>query len=152
MTKSKFIYTTYIKTTTEKLSDALTNPELMKQYWFGAHCESDWKTGSPWQLLFSDGKVCDVGEIIESVPPKRLAIKWRNEWNPEMKADGDSRCTFDIEPDEGAIKLTVVHSIDKTPSKLIEGVSDGWPKVLSNLKSLLETGRVALATYNKPTL
>ncbi|HYB08050.1 MAG TPA: SRPBCC family protein [Alphaproteobacteria bacterium] len=144
MSKSEFVYTTFIKTTPQKLWDALINPEFMKQYWFGMHCESDWKAGSPWKLCFPDGQTADAGEIVESVPPKRLAIKWRNEWNPEFKADGYSHCVFDIEPEDAAVKLTVTHSIDTAPSKLIEGVSGGWPKVLSNLKSLLETGQVVL--------
>ena len=91
-----------------------------------------------------DGQVADAGEILVSDPPKRLVIKWRNEWKPELKADGYSRCTFDIEPADGAVKLTVTHSIDQSPSKFIEAVSGGWPKILSNLKSLLETGKVAV--------
>ena len=144
MTKSEFVYITYIKTTAEKLWNALTNAEFMKQYWFGGHCESDWQAGSPWKLYFPDGQVADAGEILESDRPKRLVIKWRNEWKPELKADGYSRCTFEIEPADGAVKLTVTHSIDQSPSKFIEAVSAGWPKILSNLKSLLETGKVAL--------
>ncbi|HEY8993744.1 MAG TPA: SRPBCC family protein [Lacunisphaera sp.] len=144
MTPSAFVYTTYIKTTPEKLWHALTNAEFMKQYWFGALIESDWKTGSPWKMSFPDGDVADAGEIVESVPAKRLVIKWRNEWKPEMKAEGYSRCTFEIEPADGALKLTVTHSIDKTGSKLIEAVSGGWPKILSNLKSILETGTIAV--------
>jgi uncharacterized protein YndB with AHSA1/START domain len=142
MTKSEFVYTTYIKTTPEKLWNALTNREFMKQYWFGTHCESDWKAGSPWKLVYPDGKIADAGEIIESTPPKRLVIKWRNEWKPELKAEGYSRCIFEIEPVENVVKLTVLHSIDQEGSKFVEAVSGGWPKVLSNLKSLLETGQV----------
>jgi uncharacterized protein YndB with AHSA1/START domain len=144
MTKSEFVYTTYIKTTPEKLWNALTNREFMRQYWFGTHCESDWKAGSPWKLVYPDGKIADVGEIIESTPPKRLVIKWRNEWKPELKAEGYSRCIFEIEPVENVVKLTVLHSIDQEGSKFVEAVSGGWPKVLSNLKSLLETGQVVL--------
>jgi uncharacterized protein YndB with AHSA1/START domain len=144
MTKSEFVYATYIKTTPEKLWNALTNREFMKQYWFGTHCESDWKAGSPWKLVYPDGKIADAGEIIESTPPKRLVIKWRNEWKPELKAEGYSRCIFEIEPVENVVKLTVLHSIDQEGSKFVEAVSGGWPKVLSNLKSLLETGQVVL--------
>jgi len=144
MTKSEFVYVTYIKTTPEKLWNALINPEFMKQYWFGCHCESDFKTGSPWKLILTDGLVADTGKIIESDPPKRLVIEWRHEKKPELKAEGYSHCTFDIEPIAGITKLTVTHGIDKESSKLIEAVSGGWPKILSNLKSLLETGRIAL--------
>ena len=95
----------------------------MKQYWFGMHCECDWKMGSPWKLVYADGRTADAGEVVESDPPKRLALKWRNEWNPEMKAEGYSRCTFDLEPVTGAVKLTVTHVMDRAPSKLIWAVS-----------------------------
>ena len=145
MSKSEFVYTTYIKTTPEKLWDALTNPEFMKQYWFGMYCTSEWKSGSPWQLRFSDGQIGDAGEIVESTPPKRLAIKWRNEWKPELKAEGFSLCVFEIEPEDAAVKLTVTHGMEQSPSKTIEAVSGGWPKVLSNLKSLLETGQAVVS-------
>jgi uncharacterized protein YndB with AHSA1/START domain len=144
MTKSEFVYVTYIKTTPDKLWNAITNQEFMKQYWFGVHCESDWKAGSPWKMVSGTGQIFDVGEIIESSPPKRLVIKWQNEWKPVLKAEGYSRCTFEIEPVNNATKLTVTHVIDKKPSKLIEAVSGGWPKILSNLKSLLETGQIVL--------
>ena len=147
MTKSEFIYTTYIKTTPQKLWDALTNPEFIKQYWFGAHVESDWKAGSPWKLCFADGQVADAGEIVGNVPLTRLIIRWRNEWNPDFKAEGYSRCTFAIEAVENLVKLTVTHGIDKESSKFIGGISDGWPKVLSNLKSLLETGQVVMKEH-----
>lgn len=144
MSKSEFVYATYIKTTPEKVWNALTNPEFIKQYWFGAICVSAWKAGSPWKLCFPDGQTADAGEIVESIPSRRLVIKWRNEWKPQFQAEGVSLCVFDIEPEGAAVKLTVTHSIDKTPSKFIEAVSGGWPKVLSNLKSLLETGKIAL--------
>ncbi len=144
MNKSEFVYATYIKTTPEKLWNALTNPEFIKQFWFGARVESDWKAGSSWKLSYPDGQLADAGEIVESVPSKRLVIKWRNEWKPDFKAEGYSHCVFAIEPEDTAVKLTVTHSIDKPASKLIEAVSGGWPKVLSNLKSLLETGAVAV--------
>jgi uncharacterized protein YndB with AHSA1/START domain len=146
MNKSDFVYVTYIKTTPEKLWDAITNTEFMKQYWFGTRCESEWKPGSSWKMIYEDGKITDSGEIIESDPPKRLVIKWLNEWKPELKAEGYSQCTFEIEPFNNVTKLTVTHVIDKKPSKLIEAVSGGWPKILSNLKSLLETGQVVLVS------
>ena len=144
MNNSEFIYVTYIRTTPEKLWSALTNAEFMKQYWFGMHCECDWQTGSSWKLVYADGRIADAGEVVEADPPKHLVLKWRNEWNPEMKAEGYSRCTFDLEPMTGAVKLTVTHAMDHAPSKFIGAVSGGWPKILSNLKSLLETGTAAL--------
>ena len=79
-------------------------------------------------------------------PPKRLIIKWRNECRPEMKSEGYSRCTIDLEPIAGAVKLTITHVMDRAESKFIEAVSGGWPRILSNLKSLLETGEIVLQT------
>lgn len=145
MSKSEFVYTTYIRTTPEKLWHALTNAEFIKQYWFGMYCTSDWTVGSSWQLRFSDGRIGDAGEIVECAPPSRLAIKWRNEWKPEFNAEGPSLCVFEIEPVGDAVRLTVTHGMDRSPSKTIEAVSGGWPKILSNLKSLLETGQIALS-------
>ncbi len=143
---STFVYVTYIRTTPKKLWSALTDPEFIRQYWFNIRCESDFKKGSPWKLVFEDGRVADTGEILESIPPKLLVIKWRNEFKPELKAEGDAICTMEIEPAGGAVKLTITHSIDKKNAKFIEAVSGGWPKILSNLKSLLETGELAMAT------
>jgi uncharacterized protein YndB with AHSA1/START domain len=148
MNNSTFIYVTYIKTTPERLWSALTSKDFTRQYWLGAYCESDWKPGSPWKLAFDDGRIADAGEIVEADPPRRLVIKWRNEWSPELKAEGYSLCTFEIEAvpgaDAEAVKLSVLHNIDRPQSAFIQAVSGGWPRILSNLKSLLETGTVVL--------
>ena len=144
MTRSTFVYVTYIRTTPEKLWTALTDAEFMKQYWFGMHAESDWTTGSPWSLVSSEGQIFDAGAIVESDPPRRLVIRWRHQNKPELKAEGDSRCTMELEPSGPAVKLSITHTIERSPSKFIEAVSGGWPKVISNLKSLLETGTTAL--------
>jgi uncharacterized protein YndB with AHSA1/START domain len=146
---STFIYVTYIRTTPEKLWSALTDTDFMQQYWFNARVESDFKMGSPWKIVLEDGRVADTGEILESKPPKRLVIKWRNEFKPELKAEGYAICTMELEPVADAVKLTITHSIDKENAKFIEAVSGGWPKILSNLKSLLETGEIALADHGK---
>ena len=137
---SQYVYVTYIRTTPKKLWDALTSPEFQKKYWFNMHQESSWKAGSPWKMVFEDGRVADAGEILESDPPRRLVIKWRNEFRPELTAEGWSRCVYEIEQDGETVKLTVTHSIEKEKAKLIEAVSGGWPKILSSLKTYLETG------------
>jgi uncharacterized protein YndB with AHSA1/START domain len=148
MRQSTFVYVTFIRTTPERLWSALTTPEFMRDYWFGMHSESDWKAGSPWKLVFPDGRIADSGEIVAADPPRRLVIKWRNQWKPELNAEGDSLCTFEIEtvPDvtHQAVKLTILHTMERPESKLIEAVSGGWPRILSNLKSLLETGEPVL--------
>ena len=131
-----------------KLWEALTTPEFMKQYWLDVCAESDWTQGSAWKLILPDGRIADTGNIEEAEPGKRLVIKWRNEWKPEFKAEGYSRCTMELEQVDGAVKLSLTHVMDVADSKFItEGVSNGWPKILSNLKSFLETG--AIATANK---
>ncbi|HEY3804935.1 MAG TPA: SRPBCC family protein [Kofleriaceae bacterium] len=145
MTRSSFVYVTYIRTTPEKLWSALTDAEFMKQYWFGTHCESQWTAGSPWKMVSASGVVLDDGEIIEADPPRRLVIRWRHRNKPELAAEGDSRCTMELERDGGAVKLSITHTSDHEASKLITAVSGGWPKIISNLKSLIETGSIALA-------
>src|SRR6185503_8552165 len=102
--QSRFLYVTYIRTTPEKLWAALTQPEFTRQYWFGTSMESEWKAGSAWTLKNAEGRVFDAGAIIEADPPRRLVIKWRNEWKPEMKAEGYSRCTMEIEATGEAVK------------------------------------------------
>jgi uncharacterized protein YndB with AHSA1/START domain len=142
--RSSFVYVTYIRTTPEKLWAALTGAEFAKQYWRGAYPVSDWKVGSAWRLQFPDGRLADAGEIVVCEPNRKLAIRWRNEWSPELRAEGWSLCTMEIEPVEDTMKLTVTHSMERAASKFIAAVSGGWPQILSNLKSLLETGSVVL--------
>ena len=145
MSGTKFVYVTYIRTTPQQLWSALTdNAALMRQYWFGVHCESEWTAGSPWKMVSSDGNILDAGEILESDPPKRLVIRWQHQKMPELKAEGDSRCTMELESSGPTVRLTITHTIERDPSKLISAVSGGWPKIMSNLKSLLETGTTAM--------
>jgi uncharacterized protein YndB with AHSA1/START domain len=147
---SKYVYVTYIRTTPQKLWDALTKPEFLKQYWFNMTQESEWKVGASWKMLFEDGRVADAGEVLEIDPPRRLVLKWRNEFMPELTAEGFSRCVYDLEPDGDVMKLTVTHSIDKDGAKLIEAVSGGWPRILSSLKSFLEAGTPLPRSHNSP--
>ncbi|MDO3624284.1 SRPBCC family protein [Ralstonia pseudosolanacearum] len=144
MTRSTFVYVTYIRTTPQTLWSALTDAEFMKQYWFGMHCESQWTAGSAWRLVSGDGQIFDTGEIVEADPPRLLVIRWLHQSRPELKAEGASQCTMELEPTGTAVKLSITHTIEREASKLIEAVSGGWPKILSNLKSLLETGSIAL--------
>ncbi|MGH9572843.1 MAG: SRPBCC family protein [Candidatus Acidiferrales bacterium] len=142
--QSTFVYVIFIRTTPEKLWSALTDPAQMKKYWFGMHIESEWKKGAEWQMLFPDGKIGDTGEILEFDRPKRMRLKWRNEFRPELKAEGVSLCTMELEPVGATVRLTITHMIEYPDSKFIQAVSGGWPKILSNLKSLLETGQAVL--------
>ncbi|HEY2444783.1 MAG TPA: SRPBCC family protein [Rhizomicrobium sp.] len=148
MSSNIFIYVTYIRATPEKIWEALTKPEFNRLYWFGAHQESDWKAGSSWKLMMPDGRVGDAGEVLECDPPRRIVLKWRNEFRPELKAEGYTRCTFEIEDEGEMAKLTVTHQSER-PTVLIDKVSTGWPKILSSLKTLLETGK-ALPRTDQP--
>jgi uncharacterized protein YndB with AHSA1/START domain len=151
MARSTFVYVTYIRTTPEKLWSALTDDaEFMKRYWFGMHCQSEWTAGSAWKMVSGEGTVTDAGEILEAEPPRRLVIRWQHQNKPELKAEGESRCTMELEPAGAAVKLSITHSIEREPSKLIEAVAGGWPKILSNLKSLLESGTPVLREAYPP--
>jgi uncharacterized protein YndB with AHSA1/START domain len=141
MTDSKFVYVTYIRTTPEKLWEALTKPEFTRAYWFGVAHECAWEVGSPWRLVFADGRVGDTGEVVAIDRPRRLVLKWRNEFRPELKAEGYSRATLEIEAIGDMVKLTVTHEMEREGSAFIEAVSNGWPSILASLKSLLETGK-----------
>jgi uncharacterized protein YndB with AHSA1/START domain len=140
MSHDRFVYVTYIRTSPDKLWEALTSPDFTRQYWFGIWQDCAWTVGSPWTLRFADGRVGDAGEVLEIDPPKRLVLRWRNEFRPELREEGFSRATFELAELDDLVKLTVIHEMDRPESKFIEAVSDGWPKILSSLKSLLETG------------
>ncbi|MEX3940267.1 SRPBCC family protein [Paraburkholderia sp. BR10937] len=141
---STFVYVTFIRTTPQALWTALTSREFTERYWFGMHHECDWQTGSSWSLRFADGRIADSGAVVEADPPRRLVLRWRNMFLAELHAEGDSLCTIDIEPVEHAVKLTITHHLARPGSIFIEKVSGGWPRILSNLKTLLETGEVLM--------
>jgi uncharacterized protein YndB with AHSA1/START domain len=149
MPQQSFVYVVYIRTTAEQLWEALTSAEFTRQYWFGEHQETSWTKGAPWKLVFSDGRVADTGEIVEIERPKRLVLKWRNEFIPDLKAEGYTRCTITLEPQGEVVKLTVLHEAER-PSKFIDAVSGGWPAILSSLKTLLETGKALPRTNSLP--
>ena len=150
MSDSRFAYVTYIRATPEKLWQALTDPEFTRRFWFGCWQESEWKTGSPWRIMLPDGRVADSGEILEIDPPRRLVVSWRNEFKPELREEGHSRMTYELEKQVESVKLTLIHEMDRADSKFIEAVSSGWPMILSSLKSLLETGEPLEETRHWP--
>jgi uncharacterized protein YndB with AHSA1/START domain len=150
MAESRFVYVTYIRTTPEKLWQALIDPEFTRRYWVGTWQESEWQAGSSWRIVVPDGRLADSGEVLEIEPHRRLVISWRNELFPEAHAEGPSRLTYEIEPVGTSVKLTIIHEIDKPDSKLIGKVSQGWPHILASLKSLLETGEALEETSRWP--
>jgi uncharacterized protein YndB with AHSA1/START domain len=136
----KFLYVTYIRTTPDKLWDALLKPEFQRQWFYGTTLQSDWKKGNAWKMIKGDGSLDTVGKIVDIDKGKRLVMTWANESMPELKAEGASQVSFDLEQKGDLVKLTVLHEIAREGSKLIEKVGGGWPMVLSNLKTFLETG------------
>ena len=149
MTKPSFVYVTYIATTPEKVWQAFVDTDVMRQYWVGptADCArvnvSDWKPGSRWEHQHSDdARAVDiVGKVVESTPPRRLVFTWARPNDAEDDSK-HSRVTVDIEPHgDGLVRLTVTHEDLERDPQMLAGISGGWPKVLSNLKTLLETGR-----------
>lgn len=149
MKKPDYVYVTYIATTPEKVWRALTDTDLTRQFWVdpSAGCArvnaSDWQAGSRWEHQRADGTgIVDIaGKVIETTPPRRLVISWArpDEFND---ASRHSRVTFDIEPYiDGLVRLTVTHDDLERDPPMHTGVSNGWPKVLSNLKTFLETGQ-----------
>jgi uncharacterized protein YndB with AHSA1/START domain len=147
---SRFVHVIYIRTTPEKLWDALTKPEFTRAYWCATWQECDWEAGSVWRLMIPDGRIGDSGEVVEIDRPRRLVLSWRNEFLPELRVEGYSRATFEIEQVGDTVKLTVTHEMERVESKLIDGVSNGWPAILSSLKSLLETGTALAVTSRWP--
>ena len=146
---SSFVYVTYIRTTPEKLWRALTEAEFTRQFWAATTQICDWKIGSSWKLMIPDGRVADVGEVLEIDPPRRLVLSWRNEFTA-LRAEGFSRMTYLLEPQGDMVKLTVSHEMPHPGSQFIEKVSGGWPIILSSLKSLLETGESLESTRRWP--
>jgi uncharacterized protein YndB with AHSA1/START domain len=150
MASSRFVYVTYIRTTPEKLWRALFEPEFTRRFWCETWQESEWKPGALWRLMAPDGRVGDSGEVLEIEPQRRLVLSWRNELFPELRAEGFSRMTYELEETGEAVKLTVIQEIEKTDSKLIAAMSGGWPAILASLKSLLETGESLEVTRRWP--
>jgi uncharacterized protein YndB with AHSA1/START domain len=147
--KTSFVYVTYIVSTPEKVFEAVTRPDVARRYW-GHENVSDWKVGSSWEHIRADDKrtLQLVGKVVEVSPPKRLVITWAN---ASQAADPEaySRVTFEIEEYEAMVRLTVTHDELEAGSGMANGISKGWPVVLSSMKSLLETGR-GLDVFAKP--
>jgi DNA-binding transcriptional ArsR family regulator/uncharacterized protein YndB with AHSA1/START domain len=157
MSKPEFVYTSYIRTTPELLWRGLTEPAFTRRYW-GLAWESDWKAGSPVTLRLDKGGVliADPAQVVlESEPYRRLSYAWHTftpEWAAAYDIDADylakvaseprSKVTFEIEPLGAYVRLTVVHDGFEPGSAVLTGIADGWPLLMSSLKTLLETGDI----------
>ncbi|MGO9343551.1 MAG: ArsR/SmtB family transcription factor [Acidimicrobiales bacterium] len=155
MQKPEFVYTTYIRATPEMVWQGLTEPAFTRRYW-GLAFESDWKAGSTFTVVLDKGGV-RIGDpeqvVLESDPYRRLAYTWHTfttewadaygfseEYRAQMAGEPRSKVSFDIEPLGPMVELTVVHDGFGPTSKVLAGVSQGWPQLLASLKTLLETG------------
>ena len=137
--KPAIVYTIYIASTPEKVWEALTSSEFSRRYWFGTELRSDWKVGSSLALVM-DGTTTDTGEILEADRPRRLSYSFKHQLFEEMRNEPATKVVFTLEPYGNIVKLTVTHEGFMEGSKLLGAVSNGWPAILSGLKSLLETG------------
>jgi uncharacterized protein YndB with AHSA1/START domain len=134
------VFETYIKTTPERLWEAITDPELRAKYSFGVRTDSDWTPGSPYKA--SVPGVIDIadGENLEVDPPRRLVQSFRALWSDDVKRAGTSRVTWEIEPVGSSCRLRVTH--DQLADDANSELYGGWPMILSGLKTLLETGEL----------
>ncbi len=146
---TSFVYVTYIRSTPEKVFEAITKPELAKRYW-GHENVSDWNPGSKWEhIRDNEERTVDlVGKVVEVSPSSRLVITWANASQAADPA-AHSRVTFDIEEYETMVRLTVTHDELEAGSGMEKGIKQGWPIVLSSLKSFLETGN-GIDLFAKP--
>jgi uncharacterized protein YndB with AHSA1/START domain len=141
MSGPKHVYEIYIRTTPAELWKAITNPELTKRY-FGLEVESDWKQGSTYRYVFPDGSLAHFGTLLEVAPPRRLVQTFEHEYSEQHGGGSDdrSRVTWEIERRGEVCKLTVIHDGWQRESKSYQSAAQGWPMILSGLKTLLETG------------
>jgi uncharacterized protein YndB with AHSA1/START domain len=133
------VYEIYIKTTPERLWQAITDDDMRRRYWFGVGVLSDWTPGSAYKAVHTlSPNPIHEGQNLEVDPPRRLVQSFRALWSDEVKDEGNSRVTWEIEPVGDSCKLTVTH--DQLRDGVNEQLYGGWPQVLSGLKTLLETG------------
>ncbi len=146
MSKPVFVYVSYIASTPDKVFKALTSAEATGKFWFGNAVTSDWKVGSP-ITFHREGKLILQGKVLEYDPPRRLSHSFRPMHDEAFSAEQPSRVVYEVEQQKDQVKLTVTHDDFAEDSKVFSAISNGWPLVLSSLKSYLETGRVLYAPW-----
>jgi uncharacterized protein YndB with AHSA1/START domain len=148
--QSRVVYVFHIATTPEKLWNALTQPEFTRRYWCETWQVSQWTPGSDWRAMIPDGRIADSGRIILADKPRKLVLTWENQFLTDLQAEGHSTLTYEREQMSSSVKLTLTHEMERPKSKLIDAVSQGWPSLMSSLKSLLETGQPLAETSKWP--
>ena len=138
--RSHFVYVTFIRTTPAKLWQALTEPQFIRQYWFGTTIECAWQKGAPWKMFFPDGRPTDSGEILEIDPPRRLVHTFSATWDKEVAADAPHTVAWSIEPMGAACRVSCEHWGFAGDTATYRSVSGGLSLILNGMKTLLETG------------
>jgi uncharacterized protein YndB with AHSA1/START domain len=113
----------------------------MRQCWFGITQEAVWKKGGEWKLIIPGGQIADQGKVLDIVKGKKIVLTWRHLFTPAFKNEGTTRMTITFKQKGSCTDLTVVHESPKLNSKFIAKVAQGWPMIISGLKSILETGK-----------
>jgi uncharacterized protein YndB with AHSA1/START domain len=149
--KPATVYTIYIASTPEKVWEALTMAEFSRKYFFGFAVEVEPKVSGSFIVRTPDGSVHISGEVINYQYPKKLTITWNVNWPGLVENLGTTLVTYDIEPDGDAVRLTMTESHDRPLSDdILSGGRQGWPAILSSLKSLLETGEALIVKMEPP--
>ena len=141
MNQTKFVYVSYISANQEKIWKALIDPEMTLKYWQHVNV-SDWKPGSIWEhrQRDQDGPIDLVGKVVEFLPPQKLVLTWAFLEDKEAE-EKHSKVTVELEPFQGVVRLTLTHEGLEVDSDMMIGITEGWPKVISSLKSLMEAGK-----------
>lgn len=144
--KPEFIYTTYINTTPERLWEALTNSEFTQKYFFGLKVESDWKVGSKISYINSKDGIDTFGTILEFQPNKKLTYTFENPHDKNIR-EKPTEVTFEIKQVNDFVRLTLTHTnlidadLEENPNTM-QGLNNGWPAIITNLKNVIETGKI----------
>ena len=138
----KHVCTIYIKASPETVWSGLTDPEFTSQYFHSTRIESTWETGSEVTYYNQDGSTAVAGKVLKADHPTLLSFTWHVHYNPIALKEEPSRVTFQLEEVEGSTKLVLVHDEFEDDSVVLPQISEGWIAILSNLKTLLETGDV----------
>ena len=145
------VYVFFIRSTAQKVWDALTSSEFTTKFFFGRSVESDWKQGSPWKMVMADGTLDVFGEVLIGDAPRKLQLTWDMDWDDEPDPPKAAIITYDIEQAGDAVKLTMTqHTTSAIPRKYIQAGAQGWAIILSSLKSLLETGAPLIVKMEPP--
>jgi uncharacterized protein YndB with AHSA1/START domain len=149
--KPAIVYTIYIASTPEQVWQALTSAEFSRKYFFGNAVEVDLKVGGAYVMRTPDGSLHISGEVVECDPPRKLTVTFNVNWPELIEKLGPTLVSYEIEPAGDAVRLTMTESHDRPlGDDILSGGRQGWPAILSSLKSLLETGEALVIKMEPP--